>query len=166
MPTLLSLLRNLSKTSQSTYHEECRNAGINPISCFPAFLPSSSSPVWVLDQRFCRWLFRYSVFSVHLLSISVQGSGIRPRCGFGGLTETMRTEKRGINIQGFGREQNAISGPRALHHTQALWAGFAFGMQLVAAKQGLIPHSGGIGRFVLRSHAMQPFFFEYFSLAV
>jgi hypothetical protein len=38
MPTLLSLLQNLSKTSQSTYHEEGRNAGINPISYFPAFL--------------------------------------------------------------------------------------------------------------------------------
>ena len=38
--------------------------------------------------------FRVSVFSVHLLSVSVQGSGGRQRCGFGGLTETIRTEKR------------------------------------------------------------------------
>ena len=38
-----------------------------------------------------------------------QGSGIRRRCVFGGLTETIRTEKRGINIQGFGCGENAIS---------------------------------------------------------
>jgi hypothetical protein len=40
-------------------------------------------------------------------------SGISQRCAFGGLTETTRTEKRGINGKAFAGGEKAITGNQA-----------------------------------------------------